>query len=89
MTNEHLVRSISHTITAFNLCDPQDWPELADYAVVQLGGSLILPNPSSSWASHMAELSLLGIAGRGDTLEAAVRDWLKAAQRSVTEREAA
>ena len=69
--------------------DPTTWPALIDHVTTKHGGSLILPDPSSSWASHMAELSLLSITGRGDDLESAVRDWLKAADRSLGEKDAA
>lgn len=69
--------------------DPATWPDLIDRVTTNHGGSLILPDTANSWASHMAELSLLGITGRGHDLESAVRDWLKAADRSLGEKDAA
>jgi hypothetical protein len=62
---------------------PRDWPPMIRRVVIEQGGSLILPDTADSWASHMAELSLLGITGRGDNLESALCDWIKAAERTL------
>jgi hypothetical protein len=70
-------------IGAIELTPVNLWPAMIAHAEIDHGASMVLPDPASNWASHLAELSLLGITGRGDTLEAAVRDWAKAAGRTL------
>jgi hypothetical protein len=65
------------------------WPQLIDKVVIDHGASLILPQQGQTWGSHLAELSVFGITGRADTLEGAVRDWVKAAERTLPVAEAA
>ncbi|MGV6848579.1 MAG: hypothetical protein ACWA5A_09390 [Marinibacterium sp.] len=43
------------------------------------GGSLTAPGPG--YGSHMAELSLLGVATRGNTIEHAIASWIRAVVR--------
>jgi len=66
-----------------------NWPDLLRYLETQHGASLILPDPASTWASHMAELTAFGITGRGATAEEAFEEWCKAARRSISEKDAA
>jgi hypothetical protein len=70
-------------IAATELVPVADWPELIDHAVQVHGASLILPDPANSWASHMAEFTAFGITGRGEDAEQALRDWCKAAMRTM------
>lgn len=87
----HIITALirADMVLAVETTHPTDWSEMIGLAVVNHGGSLTLPaDPAhprrgDSWESHMAELSLLGITGRGDDLEAAVRDWAKAAERTL------
>jgi hypothetical protein len=51
-------------------------------AVITHGGTLVPAMPIGNWGPHYAEISLLGISHTGDTVEAAVANWIKAAQRS-------
>lgn len=87
----HIISALirANMVLAVETTAPADWPALITQAVVNHGGSLTLPDSANSWASHMAELSLLGITGRGDNLDAAVRDWAKAAGRTLEIGEAA
>jgi hypothetical protein len=53
-----------------------------DAAVIAEGGTLVPAMPIGNWGPHYAEISLLGISHTGDTVEAAVANWIKAALRS-------
>lgn len=70
-------------IAAAEITPVADWPRLIDHAVQDHGASLILPDPANSWASHMAEFTAFGITGRGEDAEQALRDWCKAAMRTM------
>lgn len=54
----------------------------AQQAVIQHGGTFVPAMASGNWGPHYAELSLLGISHTGDTTEAAVANWIKAALRT-------
>lgn len=53
-----------------------------DAAVIDQGGTLVPAMPIGNWGPHYAEISLLGISHTGDTTEAAVANWIKAALRA-------
>ena len=64
---------------------PLSWPlriQVIEAAVVAHAGSLVPANSGGNWGPHYAELSLLGISHTGDTTEAAVANWIKAALRA-------
>lgn len=53
-------------------------------AVIATGGTWVSPAPTGDWpASHLFEVSLLSVLGRGETPASALRDWIKAASRMV------
>lgn len=64
---------------------PLSWPlrlQLIEAAVINHAGSLVPAMSGGNWGPHYAELSLLGISHTGDTTEAAVASWIKAALRA-------
>lgn len=56
--------------------------EAAQQAVIQHGGTLVPPMAGGNWGPHYAEIAMLGISHTGDTLDAAVANWIKAALRA-------
>lgn len=46
------------------------------------GGTLVPAMPGGNWGPHYAEISVLGISHTGDTTEAAIANWIKAAMRT-------
>ena len=63
--------------------------EAAQEAVIQHGGTFVPAMSGGNWGPHYAELSLLGISHSGDTIEAAVANWIRAALRAEIEEVAA
>ncbi len=64
---------------------PLSWPlrlQFIEAAVIDQGGTLVPAMSGGNWGPHYAELSLLGISHTGDTTEAAVANWIKAALRA-------
>lgn len=62
---------------------------LIEAAVVATGGTWVPPQQPGAWGgSHLYEISLYGVLGRGSDLVDASRDWIKAATR-LTRPEAA
>ena len=64
---------------------PLAWPlRLArvEDAVIEHGGTLVPAMAGGNWGPHHAEICLLGISHSGDTTEAAVANWIKAALRA-------
>jgi hypothetical protein len=64
---------------------PLSWPlrlQFIEAAVISHAGSFVPAMSGGNWGPHYAELSLLGISHTGDTTEAAVANWIKAALRS-------
>lgn len=56
--------------------------EAAQQAVIQHGGTFVPAMAGGSWGPHYAEISMLGISHTGDTAEAAIANWIKAALRA-------
>jgi len=56
--------------------------EAAQWAVIEHGGTFVPPMPTGNWGPHYAEIAILGISHTGDTTEAAVANWIKAALRA-------
>lgn len=54
----------------------------AQQAVIQHGGTLVPAMSGGNWGPHYAEIAMLGISHTGDTLEAAIANWIKAALRA-------
>lgn len=67
----------------------ENWPGLLAYLETTHGAAVILPDAGNSWASHMAEITLYGITGRGATAEEAFEEWCRAARRTIAESAAA
>ncbi len=64
---------------------PLSWPlrlQVIEAAVVAHAGTFVPAMSGGNWGPHLAELSLLGISHSGDTTEAAVANWIKAALRT-------
>ena len=59
-----------------------DRTDAAQQAVIQHGGTLVPPMAGGNWGPHYAEIAMLGISHTGDTLDAAVANWIKAALRT-------
>ena len=89
LPTDHMPRLRAWLILATEKTPVPLWPQLIDQVVVDHGACLILPQQGQTWGSHLAELSVFGITGRADTLEDAVRDWVKAAERTLEIRRAA
>jgi hypothetical protein len=56
--------------------------EAAHQAVIEHGGTFVPAMPTGNWGPHYAEISILGISHTGDTAEAAIANWIKAALRA-------
>ena len=67
-------------VETLELALPSAWLEIIDAAIAQHGGSLI-PRGQDNWGPHCWHVSILGVAGTGDTLEEAVRDWSRCCRR--------
>lgn len=52
-------------------------------AIVEEGGTIILPPNNSNWGPLLVEFSFKGILGTGTSPEEAMNDWLKCASRVV------
>jgi hypothetical protein len=79
--------SCQHTCAAqlarhFATLTGDDRTKAAQEAVIQHGGTFVPAMASGNWGPHYAELSLLSISHTGDTTEAAVANWIKAALRA-------
>ena len=64
---------------------PLSWPlrlQQIETAVIEHGGTLVPAMSGGNWGPHHAEICLLGISHSGDTTEAAVANWIKAALRA-------
>ncbi len=64
---------------------PMSEPQRAvfiQHCVIFHAGSLVPAMSGGNWGPHYAEISLLGISHTGDTTEAAVANWIKAALRT-------
>ena len=71
---------------------PLAWPlRLAriEDAVIAHGGTFVPAMSGGNWGPHHAEICLLGISHSGDTTEAAVANWIRAALRASIEEVAA
>lgn len=66
----------------FTTLSGDDRINAAHQAVIQHGGTFVPAMSSGSWGPHYAEIALLGISHTGDTSEAAVANWIKAALRA-------
>jgi hypothetical protein len=75
-------------IDQIELTSPDLWPALIAPMTGEFGGSLTPANPAHGWGPHWWELSLLDVMGTGETLEAAVHDWIKCTRRSCMAEEA-
>ena len=73
----------SALIAALEHLDTRDRVAHAHTACLQHGGSFTIPHPNDPWASHLAELTVHGITGRGADGIEAVTDWIRAAIRVV------
>lgn len=52
-------------------------------AIVERGGTILLPPDTGHWGPLFVEFSFLGILGTGETPEEALSDWMKCATRLV------
>ncbi|WP_298491587.1 hypothetical protein [uncultured Maritimibacter sp.] len=50
--------------------------------VIQAGGTYIVPTATRRTTSHLVEISLYGVTGRGTSEAAAIADWRAAARRA-------
>ena len=52
-------------------------------AIVERGGTILLPPDGDHWGPLLVEFSFLGILGTGQTPEEALADWMKCAMRVI------
>lgn len=52
-------------------------------AIIERGGTIILPPDGDDWGPLLVEFSFLGILGTGATPEEALADWMKCATRLI------
>ncbi|MEO0765180.1 MAG: hypothetical protein AAFY75_04110 [Pseudomonadota bacterium] len=79
---------LQRTARARNLADSlltrtgEDQNDLLHLLLIENGGSLVTPGDTHRPGTHMVEIHLLDITGRGDTETAALSEWIKAARRA-------
>lgn len=69
--------------------DPDERLDLITNAVIETGGSFLVPRPGDHWGPHVIELSVHGICQQGETVELAVANWLDCAKRAIAGQTAA
>ena len=58
--------------------------DLIAIMIRETGGALITPHDSPRRpCTHMYEIDMLNVVGRGETLDAAITDWVTAAKRAA------
>jgi len=75
----------THAAALAHALAPMPWPKrlrTIEATVIAQAGSFVPANSGGNWGPHYAEISLLGISHTGDTTEAAVANWIKAALRT-------
>lgn len=69
--------------------DPDERLDLITNAVLETGGSFLVPKPGDNWGPHVIEISLYGICQQGETVDSAVANWTDCATRAVKGQSAA
>jgi len=64
------------------LCPTQRHAMIAQMVSVN-GGTLLRPDNTSQPGTHMFQISVLDVSGHGDSLDAAIADWITAARRAT------
>jgi hypothetical protein len=76
--------SLAPTLAALRaIADPGQRLRVFTGAIVEQGGSIVLPPDSGHWGPCLVEFSFHGILGTGQTPEEALADWMKCAERSI------
>lgn len=82
MTAAIIENRLQRLLTTLECLTPDDKRDVIVSEVIETGGTYCPPPPegSDAWASHLYELHLHGITGRGSSEAEAVRSWTKAAK---------